>query len=172
MKRKAITLILIVACFLLESTVFQKLKIGSVCPNLMVILTASFGFMRGQREGMYIGLASGFLMDLFWGGTIGFYMIIFLAIGYANGSFKRLFYDDDLVFPIVLIAASDLVYGLATYVCLFMLQGDFAFDTYLYGIILPELAYTILVTLVLYQIILKINKLLEEEEQRSASRFV
>ena len=39
-------------------------------------------------------------------------------------------------------------------------------------IILPELVYTILVTLALYQIILHINKKLEEEEQRSASKFV
>ena len=37
---------------------------------------------------------------------------------------------------------------------------------------LPELVYTILVTLVLYQIILHINRKLEKEEQRSASRFV
>ena len=53
-----------------------------------------------------------------------------------------------------------------------MLRGDFAFLTYLANIILPELVYTILVTLVLYQIILYVNKKLEEEEQRSASKFV
>ena len=39
-------------------------------------------------------------------------------------------------------------------------------------IILPELVYTILVTLVLYQVILHVNKRLEAEEQRSASKFV
>ena len=44
-----------------------------------------------------------------------------------------------------------------------MLQGDFAFGIYLMQIILPELVYTILVTLILYQIILQINKKLEAE---------
>ena len=47
-----------------------------------------------------------------------------------------------------------------------------AFGERLVQIILPELVYTILVTLVLYQIILHVNKRLEAEEQRSASKFV
>ena len=83
-----------------------------------------------------------------------------------------MFYDDDIKLPIALIGASEIVYGLTVYACIYMLRGDFAFLTYLANIILPELVYTILVTLVLYQIILYVNKKLEEEEQRSASKFV
>ena len=89
-----------------------------------------------------------------------------------NGSFRRMFYDDDIKLPIVLIGVSDFFYGLLTYVCLYMLRGDFAFGSHLMKIMMPELVYTILVTLALYQIILHINKKLEEEEQRSASKFV
>ena len=44
--------------------------------------------------------------------------------------------------------------------------------TYLKQIIIPELIYTIVVTIVLYQIVLKINQKLEDEEKRSASKFV
>ena len=89
-----------------------------------------------------------------------------------NGSFRRLFYDDDIKLPIALIAVSELIYGLVTYFCMYLLRGDFAFEAYLRQIIMPELVYTILVTLILYQIILHINKKLEAEEQRSASKFV
>ena len=96
----------------------------------------------------------------------------FSVIGYMNGSFRRLFYDDDIKLPIALIAISELIYGLVTYFCMYLLQGDFAFEAYLRQIIMPELVYTILVTLILYQIILHINKKLEAEEQRSASKFV
>ena len=81
-------------------------------------------------------------------------------------------YDDDVKLPIGLIAGSELVYGLSSYVCLHMLHGDFHFAGYLSEIILPELVYTILITLLLYQVILHINKKLEAEEQRSASKFV
>ena len=126
----------------------------------------------GKKEGMAVGFVSGLLVDIFWGSALGFYMLLFAVIGYMNGFFRRLFYDDDIKLPIALIGASELIYGLVTYFCLYMLQGNFAFTNCLTHIILPELVYTILITLVLYQIILHINKKLEAEEQRSASKFV
>ena len=101
-----------------------------------------------------------------------FYLLLFAVIGYLNGMFERMFYDDDIKLPIGLISASELFYGIITYVGMYMLRGDFAFGERLVQIILPELVYTILVTLVLYQIILHVNKRLEAEEQRSASKFV
>ena len=154
MKRKIITFIIIVICFLLECTIFHRLSFASIKPNLLIIVTSSFGFMRGKKEGMAVGFVSGLLVDIFWGSALG------------------LFYDDDIKLPIALIGASELIYGLVTYFCLYMLQGNFAFTNCLTHIILPELVYTILITLVLYQIILHINKKLEAEEQRSASKFV
>lgn len=172
MKRKIITGIFIVAAFLLQSTVFGELSFANVRPNLMIIITASFGFMRGQKNGMAVGFFCGLLADVFWGGTLGFYMLIDTVIGYLNGSFHRMFYDDDIKLPLVLVGASDLIYSLCVYLCLFMLQGKFAFRYYMGHIILPELVYTILITLIVYQLILHVNRKLEAEEQRSASRFV
>ena len=172
MKRKVISFLIILICFLLQSTVFPKITFFSVKPNLLIIVTASFGFMRGKKEGMFVGFICGILMDIFLGGLLGFYALIYATIGYVNGFFKRMFYDEDIKLPLGMISASELIYGLVVYICLFMLQGEFNFLYYLVHIILPELVYTILVTLVLYQIILQINRKLEAEEQRSASRFV
>lgn len=172
MKRKIISFIIIIACFLLQSTLFDKLTFSSIRPNLLIIVVSSFGFMRGKKEGMLLGFATGLLMDIFWGGTLGFYALIYMVIGYLNGFFKHLFYDEDIKLPLILISASELLYGFVVYVCFFALQGDFNFGYYLTHVILPELIYTILITLVLYQIILHINRKLEAEEQRSASKFV
>ncbi len=172
MKRRSITFVIILICFLLESSIFHRLSFAMIKPNLLIVVTSSFGFMRGRKEGMFVGVISGMLIDLFWGSTLGFNMLVYAVIGYMNGTFQRMFYDDDVKLPIVLIGTSELIYGLITYVCVYMLRGDFAFFTHLINIILPELVYTIMVTLVLYQIILHINKKLEAEEQRSASKFV
>ena len=83
-----------------------------------------------------------------------------------------MFFDEDIKLPIALIAVSDFVFGVINYACLYMLQGTFAFGYYLIHTIMPELVYTVLITLVMYQIILQINRRLEAEEQRSASKFV
>ena len=172
MKRKVITFFIILISFLLQSTLFVKLKFGAVSPNLMLVVTSSFGFMRGRKSGIAVGAISGLLVDIFWGQLLGFHTLLYTVIGYLNGSFERLFYDEDVKLPIVLISASEFLYGICIYVFVYMLQGDFAFGTYLFSIIIQELVYTILVTLILYQVILHINRKLESEEQRSASKFV
>ncbi|MCI8637977.1 MAG: rod shape-determining protein MreD [Coprococcus sp.] len=171
-KRAAIYGVIILCCFLLETTIFRTLAIASIVPNLLIVVTSSFGFMRGKKEGLAIGFICGFLKDMLSGEVLGFYALIYMLIGYANGFFRRVFYDEDIKLPLVLIAASEFLYSISIYVFIFMLQSDFSFLFYLGHIIMPELVYTILVTLILYQIILKINRSLEEQEKRSASKFV
>lgn len=172
MKRKLITAAIIVVCFLLQTTVFKHLSFSGIEPNLMIIVTATFGFMRGQKSGAIIGFICGFLMDFISGGAVGINMISFTVIGYINGFFMPIFYDDDITLPLGLISASDLVYGVIIYLLVFMLKGDFNFIFYLLHIIIPEVIYTLLVTLILYKIILYFNSRLNVEEQRSASKFV
>ena len=108
MKRRIITILFIFICFFLQGSLFQHLTFAGIRPNLLVIVTASFGFMRGQKEGMFVGVLSGLLADLFWGYALGFNILLFAVIGYLNGMFERLFYDDDIKLPIGLIGASEL----------------------------------------------------------------
>ena len=41
--------ILILVSIILQSTVCQMISIASIKPNLLIILTVSFGLMRGQK---------------------------------------------------------------------------------------------------------------------------
>lgn len=172
MKRKIVTVCIVLLCFLLECTVFQSISLASVTPNLLIVATSAFGFMRGKREGMFVGLLSGLMIDIMFGDLIGFYAITYMLIGYANGYFKRIFYDDDIKLPLILITASDFIYSHIVYMFMFVMRSKFRYGYYLKNIMIPELIYTILVTLILYQVILHINKKLEAEEKRSASKFV
>lgn len=171
-RRPLVTVLIVIICFLLESTIFQSLSFASITPNLLIVVTASFGFMRGKKEGMLVGFLSGLIIDVFFGDLIGFYALIYMVLGYVNGFFKRIFYPDDIKLPLILISASDFVLGNLVFVFLFVMRSKFDYWYYLGHIIIPELIYTVLVTLVLYQIILHLNQALEAEEKRSASKFV
>ena len=171
-RRLLVTAVLITGCFLLQSTVFSALALANVKPNLMIILTATFGFMRGSKEGMLVGFFAGLLLDIQFGTIIGFYALIYLLFGYVNGLFKQMYYDEDIKLPLILIAISGFAYGLVIYFFRFVLRGAFDFFYYLNHIIIPELIYTIVVTLGLYHLILWINRKLEAEEKRSAGKFV
>ena len=172
MRRKVTVFIIIVICFLLQSTLFQTLSFASISPNLLIVVTASFGFMRGRKSGMWTGFFCGLLLDIFFGRVIGFYALVYMYIGYINGFFRKRFFPDDIKLPLILIFASDLSYNLIVYFLLFLMRGQFQFGYYLVHIILPELVYTILITVFLYFIILKINQKLEAIEKRRTGKFV
>lgn len=172
MRRKITVFLIIVVCFLLQTTLFQTLAFASIVPNLLIVVVSSFGFMRGRKEGMWIGLFSGLLVDVFFGSVIGFYALIYMYIGYINGFFRKIFFPEDIKLPLILISASDLGYNLLVYFFLFFLRGKFQFGYYILHIMIPELVYTIVITIALYFVILKINQKLETIEKRSASKFV
>ncbi len=172
MLRKVVVFFTVIIGYLLQCTLFQKISMGDIVPNILVIITSSFGFMRGKKEGLMIGFFAGFIIDVFYGDILGFYALIYMVIGYLNGFFRQLFYPEDIKLPMILISGSELLYCFSAYVFLFLLRSKFNFTFYFVHIILPEIVYTILVTLVFYKIILWINEKLEIREKRSASKFV
>ena len=159
-------------CFLLQSTVFPNLAFGGIIPNLMIIVTASYGFMRGRKSGLLVGFFSGLIMDIFSSGVLGFYALIYMYIGYLNGVFKKMFFPEDIKLPIALIIGSDFLYNIIIYVLIFLLKGRFQFSYYFLNIIIPEMVYTIIVTCILYPLLLLLENLLERREKEGASKIV
>lgn len=170
--RNAISLLLIVACFVLQTTFFKQLAFAGIVPNLLIILVASFGFMRGEKSGLILGFICGLLVDIFFGEVLGMYALLHMYIGYCNGKFSRIFFPEDIKLPMLCIIVSDLVYGLLCYGLLFLLRGRFHFSYYFLNIMVPEIVYTLVITLVLYPVILAINTHLEQKEKESGQKFV
>ena len=161
-RRRIIMILLIFFCFLLQSTLFQStFAVADVAPNLMVIHTVSFGLMRRKRQGMFVGFLGGILSDLFFGSALGFTALLYVIIGYCCGFCYRIFYDDDVKMPVILIAVSDIGYGAAMYLFQFLLRGRVEFFFYLRRVIIPEMIYTVVVTLVVYRLLLLLNRRLE-----------
>ena len=167
-----VSTVFVIVCFLLQSTIFHSLSMGGIIPNLMIVLTSSYGFMRGRKSGLLIGFFSGLLMDIFFGDILGFYALVFMYIGYLNGVFKKMFYPEDIKLPIALIVGSDFLYNLIIYIIIFMLRGRFQFFYYMLNIIVPEMVYTIIVTCVLYPLLLVVERLLERNEKEGVSKIV
>ena len=172
MRRKISVFLIIAVCYLLQSTVFQALSFASISPNLMIVVVSAFGFMRGKKEGLWIGFFTGLLLDIFTGCILGFYALLYMYVGYFIGFFRKMFYPEDIKLPMLLIAVSDFSCSLIIYFLLFLFRGKFDILYYLLNIMIPELVYTMVVTIFLYFIILKINQKLETIEKRSAVKFV
>lgn len=171
MRRRIITGIIIIICFLLQTTVFQSLTFANIAPNILIIVVSSFGFMRGRKSGMIVGFICGLLVDIFCGFYLGIYALIYMYVGFINGIFQKKFYPDDIKLPMLLIGSSDIAANLVVYFVMFLFRRRFDFLYYLKSIILPEFVYTMVITIFLYIILLKINQKLEASEKRRAKKF-
>ena len=171
MRRRIVLFIIIALCFVLQTTLFKSLSFANISPNLLIIAVSSFGFMRGKKEGLWVGFFCGLLIDIFCGKYIGLYALIYMYIGFINGLFQKRFYPDDIKLPMLLIGGSDIVYNLVVYLVMFLFRSRFAIADYFTSIILPEFVYTMVITIFLYYLLLKINQKLEAYEKRSAKKF-
>lgn len=81
MARALINLALIIAAFTVQNCVFPLIPFLSASPNLLLILTFSFGFIEGRRAGMLYGVLAGVLLDLFYSGPFGFYTLFYVYVG-------------------------------------------------------------------------------------------
>ena len=171
MKRFIVAFLLVIICFVLQSTVFSWISFGGIVPNLLIILTATYGFMRGDRIGLIMGFFCGLLIDVFFGNFLGLNAVIYMYIGFFNGKFVRVFYPEDIKLPLILFITSDLFYSLVYYCIMFLLRSRFDFSYYFVHIMLPEMVYTILVTLLIYPLFLLIHKVLEKGEDNRGMRY-
>lgn len=172
MKRKFGMILIAAICFIIQNTVLKELPFGNISPNLLLMITAAFGFIGGRKEGMFMGFFCGLFTDVFFGNLLGYYTFLYTSIGYANGFFHAVFYDSDIRQPMMLIALSDLGYGLIQYFFQFLLRGKFEFGFYFINIIFPEVLYSIVLTLLFYKFFLKISKKLDRLDAGSEDDFV
>ena len=172
MIRKISMAILITLCAILQGVVFNIFSIASIKPNLLIIITVSFGLMRGRMSGLLTGFFCGLMMDVLFPGNIGFQSLIYMWIGYLSGYCYRIFYDDDIKTPLMLTAAAELAYGLYNWAFTFLLRGKINVPFYLTRIIIPEMLYTIILLIFLYNLLYKLNKLISKADKRTIDSLV
>lgn len=170
MKRYVSMFLMIIVCFLLQTSVFPYLQLTNIMPNLLVILTATSGFMFGRKLGLFSGFICGALMDLMYGSVVGVCIFIYVVIGYVNGMANKLYFKDDLSIPLFAIALSDIAYGLLYYICYFLLRGRLDIFSYMIDIIVPEMIYTIFIGIIIYKFIHWLDEKMYPEEEVSLTK--
>lgn len=169
-RRIIVTAILILAALILQTAVIPVIPWSFITPNLLLMTVVSFGFMCGSRTGLWIGFFTGLLVDLLYGDFLGFHALVYMTLGYLNGKFCKVFFDEDLKVPMLLTGISDFIYGTVCFLFLFALKGNHSYGVYLRYTILPEVISTTLFTILIYKLLFWINSRLsahELEEQQS-----
>ncbi len=158
----------IILSFLLQSTVFDHIRLAGVVPDILMILVVTIAYTRGTYPGLFTGLFAGLLVDFMYGDVIGICALLYMFIGFLNGYSNKIYDRDDYAIPLILIAVSEFVYSFLYYVLEFLLRGRLNIGYYAYRIMLPKVIYTVLMGVIFYKLFhmihVGISKLLKKEE--------
>lgn len=168
--RPIVLSILLIVMHVLESSLFQYIRISGVGPNFMIMIIVSFALLRGSKEGMVIGAGAGFLYDVSFGLHIGPTLLSYMLIGYVCGKFNRNFYRENFIIPFICTLGASLFYSVINIIG-FVLRGELAFRYFVKSIVVPELIYTITLSLIVYQLAYLLNEKIEEHERSSRNIF-
>ena len=144
--------------FLIQSSVLKNLSYSGAVPNLLLILTVSYGYLRGERAAMWTGFIAGLLLDIFGMNVLGLYALMFVYLGYLAGLSHSWYEPMDFRIPLFMILAGDIAVLMIQFIHFFVLNGDFGFKYYLIGKALPELAMTMITSVAVYPLLLWIEE--------------
>lgn len=163
--RILLTALIIFVNFILQTTIFPLLAIRGIFPNTALIIVTSYALLRGSKEGAIVGGFTGLLMDIFFSRMIGFYTLLYLAMGLLFGRSQKNFYRENYILPVIFCAVSTVLYQAVLYITGFMFRGEGNIIYFLFSVLLPELVYMAIVTVILYRILFGINEWLELKEK-------
>lgn len=121
---------------------------------------------------MFYGLAAGLLLDLFYSGPFGFYTLFYVLMGYTNGICTKYYYEDYITLPLVLSIVNELAYNLYIYVFRFLIRARLDIGYYFTSIMLPEIIFTTVTTLLAYRFFLRFSRWLEGLGKRRDQKIV
>lgn len=172
MKRSICLTVFILIFYGLQGTFCKAISLGVISPNIMIIIPVCFGYFKGRKEGMFTGLLSGLLFDLYYTPVYGFSALAFCYAGYSAGMFHREYNERRYIIPLAVTGAAEFAYEFLIYIGGFLLHNKLNVMFYATRIIIPSTVYTMLVCLVLFRPLLLCSRLFEHREKRKVSDYV
>ena len=106
------TVVALVICIVLQSTILGRIAIRGVRPDLAMLVLVFVSVRRGAMVGQVSGFASGFLEDLMNVSPLGFHSLLRAVTGYLFGLLSGNVFIDPFLMPIILAVVATLLKGL------------------------------------------------------------
>lgn len=163
--KKAISIIFIIITFyilyFLQINFFNWFNIAGIKPNLFIVLILYIGLFIGRSVAIPLGFFCGIYLDMLSGKQIGISAIIFAIIGFVGSYLNKNFSKESKITILLMVAGVTVVFETIVYIynCarnLIPLQ--------LVGfikILLIELIFNILLTIILYPLMKKAGLVFE-----------
>jgi len=148
---------------LLQSTVLPAISTPvfsvDVRPSLVLLLVVSWSIVRGGIEGALWGFIGGLALDLLSGGPWGVSTLALTIVGLLTGLAEVNLSRGNLLFPTAMTFGASLLYDLIVLAMLSLAGWQMTLLDTLLGTILPTAILNVLLSLVVFPLVVGLNRL-------------
>lgn len=156
-------IVTIIIVYYLQSNFFSWFNIAGVMPNLFVILVLFVGLFANRTMGTAYGVGAGLILDFLLGERVGIYAASLAIIGFLAGVFDKNFSKDSRMTIMFMVAGATFIFEVLIYLINYIFLSINVEVFNFIKILLIEIIYNILLTIILYPVIQKFGYYIENE---------
>lgn len=156
------TIIIFLITYFLQINFFNWFTIAGVSPNLFIIIILFIGLFAGKRLGVPLGIFLGIMLDFFISKKIGITGIMLGLIGVIAGILDKNFSKDSRMTIILMTIGVTVIYEIGVYLLNYMIISINIEILPFIKILLIEILYNVIITIILYPLLQKIGYYIEE----------
>ena len=157
-----VLLIVFLIIYFLQANFFNWFTISGIKPNLFIIYILFIGLFAGKKLGLVLGILFGFFIDVVIGRQIGISGIMLGIIGLIGEYLDKNFSKESRITIMIMIACSTIIYEVGCYIFnIITLEMNLEIISFA-RILLIEVIYNLLITIIIYPIMQKTGHAIEE----------
>ena len=125
MKKYRFFILFFLAVFILQFSFLPLIAVYGVIPDLLVLVTVSYAFLRGSAWGSLVGFSLGIVQDLSAGSFFGLHAFTLTLIGLLFGRLSDRVFKEQFFLPITASVAATLAKYLLSALIVYLLGYRF-----------------------------------------------
>ena len=176
MKRVLINIALIIigiVLYFLQADFFSWFTFNGIKPNLFVIYILFIGLFGNRTMGIFYGAIFGIMIDLILREKVGANLIGYTAVGFISIMFNKNFSKDSRLTMMFMVLGTTVVFEIISYFTNYILYSINLEILSFIRILLIEVIYNILITIIIYPLMQKFGYYIENEykENKILTRY-
>jgi rod shape-determining protein MreD len=159
-----VTILLLIAIVILQTTAMPHLTILGVKPDLMLLMVISWSLLKGAKEGMIWALVGGIGLDLLSGAPFGTSTVALVALSWVAGLGELRVFRTHIALPLAATLIATLAYDLFFLVLLDIRGCSIAWTNSLVKVVLPSTLFNVLLSPFVYKALYWLHRRTGPEE--------
>lgn len=147
--------LIIVINFILQSTLFQAIKINGISANYTLVLVILITIVYGLSSGLFTAVVAGLFVDVYLSMAIGINLFILVIISVFISFIGRPLFTGNKLTLVFMTVLSTIMYQLMYFFFMYFLNKGIEFSRVMVHIVPYESIFNSIICIVFYQVIIK-----------------